>query len=190
MKTETDIKRIIEADTWMMNILHTTKLLNLPDWWVCAGFVRTKIWDTLHGYQERTPLLDIDVIYYDPADISEAKEKELEAQLRSYDPMIPWSVKNQARMHHANNVPPYSSSIDAMSKFPETATALGVTLDHEGNLILSAPCGIHDVINLEVRPTPYFKETNERMQIYKSRVLNKKWTMKWPKVKIYDDNLF
>ena len=190
IKTETDIKRIIEEDTWMMRILHTAKLLNVPDWWICAGFVRSKMWDTLHEYSDRTSLPDIDVIYYDLTDTSETKEKELEAQLKSYDSTIPWSVKNQARMHHANNVPPYISSVDAMSKFPETATALGVTLDHEGNLILSAPCGIQDVINLEVRPTPYFKETNERMQIYTERVLNKKWWTRWPKVKIYKDNLF
>lgn len=190
IKTETDIKRLIEEDTWMMRILHTANLLKLPDWWVCAGFVRSKIWDILHGYSARTSLPDIDVIYYDQADLSEAKEKELEAQLRSYDPTIPWSVKNQARMHHANNVPPYISSVDAMSKFPETATALGVTLDHEENLILSAPCGIYDVINLEVRPTPYFKETNERLQIYKERVSKKNWTVTWPKVKVYDDRNF
>lgn len=185
MKTEADIKRMIEDDIWMMNILHLTKLLGLPDWWICAGFVRSKIWDTLHGYHERTPLPDIDVIYCDLADITETKEKELEAQLKSYDPTIPWSVKNQARMHHVNNVSPYISSVDAISKFPETATAFGVALDHEENLMLAAPCGIHDVINLEIRPTPYFKETNERIQIYKSRVLNKNWGMKWPKVKVY-----
>src|SRR5690625_2084109 len=99
MKTEADIKRVIGEDVWMMNILHTAKSLHLPDWWVCAGFVRSKIWDTLHEYQERTPLPDIDVIYYDTTDISETREKKLEAQLKASDPTIPWSVKNQARMH-------------------------------------------------------------------------------------------
>ena len=39
--------------------------------------------------------------------------------------------KNQARMHVVNNMLPYSSSVDAISKFPETATALGVTLDEK-----------------------------------------------------------
>ena len=190
MKTEADIIRIIEKDDWMMNILHIAKSLHLPDWWVCAGFVRSKIWDTLHEYQERTPLPDIDVIYYDSTDVSVNKEKELETRLKLFDPTIPWSVKNQARMHDKNNVPPYTSSVDAMSKFPETVTALGVALDIEGNLMLAAPCGIHDVIHLEVRPTAYFKETKERMQIYKNRILNKKWSMKWPKLKIYNADLF
>lgn len=190
MKTEADIKRMIEEDDWMMNILYIVKSLQLPDWWICAGFVRSKIWDILHEYQERTPLPDIDVIYYDPTDISERKEKELERQLKIYDPTVPWSVKNQARMHHVNCVPPYRSSIDAISKFPETATALGVALDHEDHLMIAAPSGIHDVIHLEVRPTAYCKKTDERMQVYKKRVLNKDWTKKWPKIKIAYDNLF
>ena len=58
--------------------------------------------------------------------------------LRSYLPTIPWSVKNQARMHIANNIPPYSSAVDAISKFPETATALGVKLDDENNVEINS----------------------------------------------------
>src|SRR5690625_2648685 len=140
----------------MMDVLNDVKKLQLPDWWVCAGFVRSKIWDVLHFFSERTPLPDIDVIYYDTADMSEFIEKELQNQLKEYNPTIPWSVKNQARMHHKNKVPPYSSSVDAISKFPETATALGVRIDVEEKLILTAPCGIHDVLNLQIKPTPYF----------------------------------
>lgn len=94
-------------------------------------------------------------------------------------PGVPWSVKNQARMHLANNTAPYASSTDAMSKFPETATALGIKLDDTDNLILSAPCGLHDVIELTVKPTDYFLESKERMDIYRERVRKKKWKGKW-----------
>ncbi|WP_251360287.1 nucleotidyltransferase family protein, partial [Staphylococcus aureus] len=59
----------------------------------------------------------------------EIYEQSLETKLMNIDATIPWSVKNQARMHVVNNMPPYSSSVNAISKFPETATALGVTLD-------------------------------------------------------------
>jgi hypothetical protein len=64
--TEQQITALIEADAWMMNLLRVVKNLKLPDWWICAGFVRSKIWDTLHNYEARTPLADIDVIYFDP----------------------------------------------------------------------------------------------------------------------------
>jgi len=41
LKTEEDILKLISEDDWMMDILITVKSLNLPDWWVCAGFVRS-----------------------------------------------------------------------------------------------------------------------------------------------------
>ena len=129
INTEKDILTLIQQDIWMMNLLNAVSSLNLPDWWICAGFVRAKIWDELHGFDERTPTPDIDVIYYDPSTIDEKVEKKYEKALIELLPTIPWSIKNQARMHIANNSPPYSSAADAISKFPETATALGVKLD-------------------------------------------------------------
>jgi uncharacterized protein len=184
IKNEKDIISLIQEDKWMMKILKTAKLLELPDWWICAGFVRSKIWDVLHDFRDRTPLLDIDVIYYDPTNINEATEKELEEKLKSLIPDIPWSVKNQARMHAINKIPPYTSSVDAISKFPETATALGVKMDERYNVVLAAPCGIYDVINLEVKPTPYFMETKERMQIYEERIRKKNWKAIWKRIKV------
>ena len=185
MKTEQDITKLIQNDTWMMEILQTAKSLQLPDWWVCAGFVRSKILDVLHGYEVRTLTPDIDIIYFDPLHISESTEEKLENKLKSIDSTIPWSVKNQARMHVVNNMPPYSSSVDAISKFPETATALGVTLDKQDNVVLTAPHGIEDVLTLQVKPTPHFLEMKERTNMYKKRLQKKNWQSKWPNITIF-----
>jgi uncharacterized protein len=179
-----DLVGLIRRDPWMMAILWTAKSINLPDWWVCAGFVRSKIWDVQHGYIKRTPIPDIDVIYFDKINIDEAMEKELEDQLRNAMPDVPWSVKNEARMHLANNIPPYSSAVDAISKFPETATALGVKLDNLNNLVIAAPHGIDDVMNLRVKPTPYFLESEERVKKYKERIRVKNWKRNWPKLDV------
>ncbi|WP_088090473.1 nucleotidyltransferase family protein [Bacillus sp. OV166] len=172
----------------MINILKAAKSLNLPDWWICAGFVRSKIWDTLHNFRVRTPIPDIDVIYFDPTNVDELEEKKLEDLLKTLQPDIPWSVKNEARMHIKSNMPPYSSSVDAISKFPETATALGVKLDDRENVKLTAPYGISDVINLEVRPTPFFTETEERVEIYEDRLTKKNWKSTWNNLKVYHIN--
>ncbi|MBS4218807.1 nucleotidyltransferase family protein [Bacillus sp. FJAT-49711] len=185
VNNEADIIHLIEQDHWMMNILHHAKSLKLPDWWICAGFVRSKIWDELHRFTRRTPLSDIDVIYYDLNNLKEETEKEYEDHLRAINPTIPWSVKNEARMHIRNNVPPYESSIDAISKFPETATALGVKLDSSNHVILTAPHGIHDVIHLEVRPTPYILENPLLADLYEERIQNKNWKSTWSKLKIF-----
>lgn len=182
MFNEQTIISIINEDQWMMDILRAAKTLNLPDWWICAGFVRSKVWDTLHHFSERTPLPDIDVIYFAPGQVDELVEKKWEAQLTAIMPNIPWSVKNEARMHTKSNMPPYSSSVDAISKFPETATALGVKLDGKNNVILAAPCGISDLVQLEVKPTLFFTETKERIEIYEARIAKKNWKAIWPRL--------
>jgi uncharacterized protein len=185
LKNEEDVKLLIELDEFMMEILQAASSLNLPDWWICAGFVRSKIWDTLHGFPQRTDTPDVDVIYFDRTNVEEGIEKQLEKKLMRIMPTIPWSVKNQARMHTINNLPPYTSSEDAISKFPETATALGVKLDRTHQLVLTAPCGIEDVIHLELKPTPFFTLTTERAVIYEERIIKKNWKANWHKIKVH-----
>ncbi|PAV29760.1 hypothetical protein CIL05_10365 [Virgibacillus profundi] len=179
LENEADIIQIISEDQWMMNVLHTASELDLPDWWICAGFARSKIWDVLHGFEKRTEIADIDVVYYDEKNINEVEEKRLESLLAGLLPGLPWSVKNEARMHLRNNLDPYTDTEDAIAKFPETATALGVRLDNNGKLILTAPHGTRDVLNMVVRPTPFFQKSDRLMKIYEKRVLQKNWHSRW-----------
>lgn len=181
---EEDVLCLIEDDKWMMDILDAAQKLELPDWWICAGFVRSKIWDALHGFEERTALPDVDVIYFDSTNLLESEEKKFETQLKCIAPNIPWSVKNQARMHVKNNFPPYLSAVDGIANFPETATALGIKLDEYRNVVLAAPYGIGDALNLEVKPTPPFMDNKVLASIYKERVLKKNWISIWHKLKI------
>ena len=185
IRSEEDICQLISTDDWMMDILIATRTLQLPDWLVCAGFIRSKVWDTLHGYVHRTPLPDIDVIYYNPVDVDETIEKSLEHKLRGLLPSVPWSVKNQARMHGVNGQHPYASSTEAMSKFPETATAVGVRLLDDNRIELATPWGVSDLLNRIVRPTPLFANRNSaNVRIYEDRVAKKKWEQTWPLIHI------
>nr|GGG67609.1 hypothetical protein GCM10011398_09230 [Virgibacillus oceani] len=186
MKTEQDVIHLIEKDPWMVEVLSIAKSLALPDWWICAGFVRSKIWDTLHGYEQRTPIQDVDVVYFDKANLDESKEKQLEMDLAAMNPTIPWSVKNEARMHLINKLPPYKSSEDAISKFPETATALGVKLNQNNRVILTAPHGIEDAVQFKVKPTPFF-QNKFLYPIYKQRITNKKWHTIWPNINLVEE---
>ena len=181
---EQELLQAVKEDRWMMVVLAAVRSLGLPDCWVCAGFVRSKVWDIQHGFSSRTPLADVDVIYYDPADLREETEKHLEARLREIDGATPWSVKNQARMHTVNGLAPYTSSTDGMAHFPETATALGLALSVEEDLILSAPHGIQDVIHLVVRPSPHFLATPKLQSVYGQRVAKKNWPAVWPELQI------
>lgn len=178
LKSEKDIIQIISSDQWMMDILKTAKQLDLPDWWICAGFIRSKIWDVSHNFQERTAIPDIDVIYFDKMD-EETEEKRLEKVLCELMPGIPWSVKNEARMHVRNNLDPYLNAEDAIAKFPETVTALGVRLDNNDQLQLTASHGVKDVINMIIRPTPFFSNSRLLMDIYNERIKTKDWGKRW-----------
>jgi hypothetical protein len=181
IETELDIIRIITEDQWMMDVLRIVKSLQLNDWWIGAGFVRNKIWDFIHGYSTRTPLDDIDVIYYNPPMIPESIDKEYEMTLKRKDKGLKWSVKNQARMHSRNADPPYSSIVEAISRWTETATAIAVTIDQHEKIAFIAPFGITDLINLIIRPTP---AGMENIEVYKKRIKEKKWQVLWPMLQV------
>jgi len=187
--TKEKIIELIKNDEWMMSVLETVKTLDLPDWYVGAGFIRSKVWDTLHGYTKRTLLPDVDVIYLNREDFSDNEvgeestrmENVYEEKLRKMMPKVRWSVTNQARMHLFHNNKPYKTSEEALSEWVETATCVGVRLVDNSQLILSAPRGVDDLTNLILRPIS--KDSNVVKYFYQ-RIKEKKWLEKWPKLRI------
>lgn len=178
---------LVRDDDWMMRVLKTVADVGLRDGWVGAGFVRNKVWDHLHGYDSPTPLNDVDVAYFDPGDAFQASDERLERCLMQHLPGVPWEVKNQARMHCLNDEPPYLSSEDAISRWPETATATALSLGPNGELRLLAPHGLGDLLGLRVAPTPHFLSVPGKLRIFDDRVARKRWTEIWPKLAIVRD---
>ncbi len=174
---------LVAQDEWMMRVLEIARSLALPDWWIAAGFVRNKVWDVLHGYRDRTEGggIDVDVIYFNPLVVEEEIEKAYERRLRELLPNVPWSVKNQARMHLVVGEAPHVSSIDAVSKWVETATCVAVKLTPENQLVLSLPAGADDLLGLILKPNP--KCAHNPDSFYR-RVRQKSWLERWPRLKI------
>ena len=183
--TEQDILNLISEDKWMMDILHTAEKLNLPDWLIGVGFVRNKVWDYLHGYQkEKVDTNDIDLVYFDPNGNDEDADEKLSKELKMKTGLN-WEVVNEAYAHKWYTIkpPPYISSEDAVSKWPETATCIGVKVENR-KLRLIAPHGIGDLVNLIIRPSPASIDEGNVKNIVVERVNNKKWLEKWPKLKL------
>ncbi len=175
--------RVIEifaAAPWRLDALRAVAALGLPDCWLAAGVLRNPIWDRLHGYAEATPLNDLDVVYFDPDDRAKVRDAGLEAELRTLCPGLPWSIRNQARMHDHNGDRPYSSTEDALRHWLETVSAVGIRLTASDEPELLAPFGFDDIFALTVRPTPHAR--GARPAAYRSRMARKNWPAIWPRV--------
>lgn len=177
MNYEAQIKQWMMADSERMRALSTAAKIGLPEWCLAAGFVRNLVWDKVHKFSSLTELNDIDLIYFDPSDAREDRDRKIEQELKSSS-SFPWSVKNQARMHSRNFDSPYTSTSDAMSYWVEVETAVGAALDDSGEIVLISPFGVESLFNFTVtmnakRPKP--KDFVDRMS-------SKQWLKIWPRL--------
>jgi hypothetical protein len=113
------IVELIQQDPVRVKALEYVSKLGLPQCYIAAGFVRNLVWDALHGFDAATPLNDVDVIYFALDESDPKAYLQYESQLNQLMPEINWQVRNQALMHTRNGDLPYTSSLDAMSYWPE-----------------------------------------------------------------------
>ena len=179
VKNEQDFLEAFRENPDMMTILTIIRDLDLKDSWLAAGSVRNFIWNLLSDKSPFDSETDVDVIFFD-ADVSYEETLAIENKLREDFPQYQWELKNQVYMHlHSPHTAPYTSSRDAMSKYPERCTAIGLRLHAEATLELFAPYGIEDILNFKVFPTPHFLENEDRMKLYQERLSKKNWQEKW-----------
>src|SRR5215218_3061417 len=177
LRTVSDIERLLEAHADLHALLSYVDGLGLPDAWIGAGFIRNSVWDVLHGREiDVSRLNDVDVLLFDCDDPRKEQEADIERRLRALAPDVPWSVKNQARMHLRNGDAPYHDTRDAIAHWAETATAIAAR-SIKGTVEVMAPYGIQDLLKLIVRPTPAF--TN-KMDVYREMVSVKDWPIRGP----------
>ena len=187
---ESQLIRLVQHNEWLMGILQAVRMCNPPDWLVGGGVIRNIVWDHLHGYSMPTPIKDVDVAYYDVTDLTPKHDKDIQLQLQSILPSVPWEAKNQAAVHlwyervFGLPVEPLISSADAIGTWPEPATCVAVRLLDIGDIVVVAPYGLDDLFHMILRRNPR-RITNE---IFLERLRTKAPLEKWPKVKIvYND---
>ena len=179
LKNKAQILDSFRENPDMMAILTIIRDLELNDSWLAAGSVRNFIWNLLSDKPAFDCETDVDVIFFDP-DVSYEETLAIESKLREDFPQYQWELKNQAYMHqHSPHTEPYVNSCDAMSKYPERCTAIGLRLHADATLELFAPYGLEDILNFQVSPTPHFLENDDRMKLYQQRLSKKNWQVKW-----------
>jgi uncharacterized protein len=91
---------MIRSCAWMMRALATGREAELPDAWVGASAVRDLVWGRLYG-SGFTPgdVRDVDVVFFDPDDLTRDGDEEATRRLRDAWPQVPWEARNQAAVH-------------------------------------------------------------------------------------------
>ncbi|VTS12317.1 Uncharacterized protein conserved in bacteria [Streptococcus pseudoporcinus] len=129
------IDQLIVQNSELMDLLKLIKDLDLPDAWLCAGTLRNFIWNKLSNHNE-VLTTDIDLVFFDP-NMTYQESLALERNIKGRFPQYNWDIKNEVYMHyHTPNASAYSSSCDAISKFPEKCTAIAARLDDSDQLEL------------------------------------------------------
>lgn len=177
---EIQLATLLKQDVYRMDLLKAIHRIKSKELWIAGGFVRNMVWDSLHGYKHRSELGDVDVFYFDIENIEKNEELKLSKKLNRILPNVNWSIKNQARMHLHDNNQQYKNLEDALTKFPDTSSAVAVRLNNLNEIVIIAPFGLEDLFNLVVKPTPSCQQNLLTYKKYKSRQIEKKWTTIWP----------
>jgi hypothetical protein len=186
MTAASQFEAIVRGTPWLMEALGAARDVDPPDWLLCAGALRNAVWDRLHGFDVPSPLADVDVGFFDPEDLTPARDAAVEQALRARLPGVPWQAKNQAAVHlwyedrFDYPVEPLTSTADAVATFPETAVCVGVRLLADDRLHVVAPYGLDDLLGLVHRHNP----RRASVEIYEQRLASKGIAERWPGVTI------
>jgi uncharacterized protein len=189
MERADELTELVAGSDWLMNLLRLVASLGLPDCWIGAGAVRDLVWDIRFG-DGFTPanIADVDVVFFDPDDLTAEHESEIEEQLQRSDPSVTWDVKNQARVHHwfearfGHPAEPLTSTTDGISTWPETATAVAVRLRDDAGIDIAAPFGLDDLLDGVWRGN-FVRVTDAE---YQARLARKRPHERWPAVVVVD----
>lgn len=182
---------LLRADPLRLACLQAARDLQLPDWYLAAGFLRNVIWDAVHRPQQAlrmTPLNDIDLVFFQPFDCSDpkqyaaalAQETQLAAQLQRQLPTQCFEVRNQARMHLKHGHPPYLNCTDGIRRWVELPTCVGVRLTATDQFEFAAPYGLALNWSLQVQMNADFPQP----ALYRQRIRDKGWQQLWPQLQV------
>jgi uncharacterized protein len=174
---------LLLAEPWFVAQLERARALELPDWYIGAGAVRDLVWDVRFGDGfDPTRIEDVDLVYFDPDDLSHEREVALERLLGER-----WDVKNQAAVHlwfeskFGTPATPLTSTVDGIATWPEFCTCVGARLELDGTLTIAAPHGLDDLLDGRWRLNPVRVTAEEAAR----RRAKKDPAARWPGVIVH-----
>jgi uncharacterized protein len=188
MSDHDDLQDLIRASPWFVDVLWAVRASGLPDAWVGAGVIRDLVWGVRFGAGfDPAAVRDVDVPYFDPADLSRSADDRATAVLGALRPAVAWEAKNQAAVHtwYAERfggppVAPLTSVADALGTWPEFHTCVAVRLRPDDDIEICAPYGLDDLMNGVWRPNPR-RISGERSA---ERLARQRPAERWPGVRV------
>lgn len=194
---------LLVSEPWIVKALEAVAASGLPDAWIGAGVIRDAVWGQLYGRFSPDEVRDVDVAYFDSADLG--RERDVAAQnILSQLASMPWEATNQAAVHTWYHqyfggapVAPFSSVHDAIATWPETATCVAVrktaalcktagarktTADQmtAEEIEVCAPLGLDDLLGGVWRPNPV--RVTPATSI--ARLQRQRINARWPRVTV------
>ena len=161
---------ILKENKDLITILDYICELNLPNFYITAGSIFQTIWN----YYDQKPLnfgiKDIDIIYYDPNNLSKEYEKKLENKIiehfKALNLNYEFDIHNEARMHlwkkenENKDINQYKNSEDAIDQWIATVHSIGITKEND-NIKVYAPYGLSDIFSKTIRPIKHKANSKE-----------------------------
>lgn len=184
---ERDLEAIVLASPLTAAVIAEWDAIGLPDAFLAAGAVAQTVWNRMFDLPPTHGIADIDIVYHDADDLSQASEARHAERIAALFGRLPVrvDVKNEARVHlwyearFGYSIAPYRSTADAIATFPTTATAIGLRPNASG-LRIEAPFGVADLMDGIVR-------ANRRQitrAIYEEKA--RRWRGVWPRLAVLD----
>jgi uncharacterized protein len=173
------------AEPWLVRALDAVAASGLPDAWIGAGAIRDVVWGQCNGGFDPAVVRDIDVAFFDPADLSRQRDQDAEQALRDLA-RLPWEATNQAAVHTwfhgyfgGPPVPQFGSVHEAVATWPETATCVAIRRGERG-LEVCAPHGLADLLGQTWRRNP----ARVSVEISLARLDRQRVARRWPRVTV------
>lgn len=172
---------IVVADPLVGATLARAGKCLLPDWLLVSGVLYNAVWNRLTGRPSGYGVKDIDLFYFDAADLSwEAEDAVIRAAAALLEGLpAPVEIRNEARVHlwfeqrFGQPYPQLTSSAQALEYFAARTHAVGLRLDAAGKPDLVAPFGLDDIFSFRLTPNRVLD--NRRTYEEKAARARKNW---------------
>ena len=154
------LEDIVRAQPVLMDVLTGLRAMALPDAWLVSGAIYNAVWNHLTGRPALTGIKDVDLIYFDGADLSyEAEDRAIKAAEVVFAGLpLPVELRNQARVHlwfpqrFGIVVTPLTHSTQSLTRYASRTHAVAIRLEADDTMTIEAPFGLDDLFAFRITP--------------------------------------